>query len=1137
MDITKTIPDAAQRARAIQPDCSFIVQAPAGSGKTELLIQRYLKLLSLVNAPEEIIAITFTRKAAAEMKGRILNAIELARVGVAPEQPQARQTYMLARDALVRDEQLEWDIVDNPGRMRIQTIDSFCTQLVRQTPILSGMWGRAKIIEDPNPLYEQAAINTLLELEGDEAWSDSIARLLVHLDNNLPRVKLLIIGMLQKRDQWLANVLQAHQREDIEKSLGNLIEEKLARIRSIFPDEHGSELCELLRYAADQLIADGYPSKVIHCQSIEKIPESTASDLVMWNSIAELLLTKQGTWRIQLTKKNGFPSASDNVAESINRTDMKKRMQGLISQLRDIDGLESILAGIDKLPPAQYTDDEWDVVNALCSLLTLSAAQLHLLFSEQNCTDFIGMAQAAVTATGSDDAPTDLAMYLDHQIQHLLVDEFQDISVNQYQLLERLTAEWSEDDGRSLLMVGDPMQSIYRFREAEVGEFINTFHKKRLGKVRLEPLILSVNFRSNQQIVNWVNDSFSQIFPAHDDLTSGAVSFHQSLAANDATPERSINIHPCFNDKGKQEAKKTIQIIEEIKSQEPQASIAILVRSRSHLVDILPLLRMASIPFRAIEIESLGSRPAIQDMLALTRAWLHPADRIAWLSVLRAPWCGLDLKSLTLLVGEDRNQLIWQRCIDPAVVKELHETAQARLKRLVDIVQLAMQHRNRRPLRATIFSIWCALGGPAVLENKNDLDNVVTFLDLLEQLDRGGDINDLKILKQKVNQLYATADVSAGDNVLQVMTMHKAKGLEFDHVILPGLGRRIRGDTSDLLVWMLRPRVGEGHDLILAPIREAGKHAAPVYEYIQSVDKQKNYHEDARLLYVAITRSRKSLHMLGGARVKEDKNGELICTAEARSLLNYLWPIVSEDYSNAMSMHNHQGKDNSVHITDHELNRLSLDWQLPVVPTTAKYAFTSESADDDYQAEAIEYEWAGETIKHVGSVVHRCIQWMARTGLDAWSEERIKSSLRYFRSLLEQMGVPQGELDQASSLVEKALINMLEDDQGRWILSTEHTQPHNEYRITGIYKNKMVNAIVDRTFIDTDGTRWIVDYKTGRHEATDQTAFLNREQERYQEQLEKYATILKAMDDIPVKLGLYYPLLQGWREWEYRVND
>ena len=122
----RTIPDIDQRLQAILPDQSFIVQAPAGSGKTGLLIQRYLRLLATVDAPEEILAITFTRKAAAEMQGRVLHALDSARNGEVPAQEHERLTYDLAATSLMHSEKLGWDLSENPGRLRIQTIDSLC---------------------------------------------------------------------------------------------------------------------------------------------------------------------------------------------------------------------------------------------------------------------------------------------------------------------------------------------------------------------------------------------------------------------------------------------------------------------------------------------------------------------------------------------------------------------------------------------------------------------------------------------------------------------------------------------------------------------------------------------------------------------------------------------------------------------------------------------------------------------------------------------------------------------------------------------------------------------------------------------------------------------------------------------------
>src|SRR5512138_153951 len=117
-------PDAEARRRALAVDCSFLVRAPAGSGKTELLIQRFLALLAIVTKPENVVAITFTRKAAGEMQSRILTTLDRTAKGAVPETPHERLSHELAIRALEQDSRMEWKLIDHPSRMRIQTIDS-----------------------------------------------------------------------------------------------------------------------------------------------------------------------------------------------------------------------------------------------------------------------------------------------------------------------------------------------------------------------------------------------------------------------------------------------------------------------------------------------------------------------------------------------------------------------------------------------------------------------------------------------------------------------------------------------------------------------------------------------------------------------------------------------------------------------------------------------------------------------------------------------------------------------------------------------------------------------------------------------------------------------------------------------------
>ena len=732
------VADSEARTRAIDPAASCIVQAPAGSGKTGLLIQRYLKLLSLVDSPEEIVAITFTRKAAAEMQNRILDAIALAGSGSEPASDHEKITYRLARAALARNNQLGWAITENPARLRIQTIDALCAVITRQMPVYSRLGAQPETLDDPAPFYEQAAINTLGLLESGDPWAGSLETLLDHLDNDQPRVKRLLIDMLQKRDQWLPHVTREHQREQLQQSLVNLIEDKLKALHDILPQQYRAELISCIRFAAKNLEQEHPDHVLVGCNDLTDLPDHTVDNLLPWQGIADLLLTRtDNNWRKQINRTIGFPPAGTNKLESDERAAMKKRLQGLIEQFKKIDDLKDLLAEVRTLPPAHYTDQEWEVLNALCQVLTLAAAELEVLFAEQNRIDFSGITQAAIKALGNLEQPSDLAMHLDYRINHLLVDEYQDISVIQYNLLQRLTAGWSQQDDHSLFLVGDPQQSIYRFREAEVGLFINTVKQQRLGQVPLVPLSLSVNFRSEQGIIDWVNECFRQLFPKASDVTTGAVAYSPSVATHQDSRQQHINIHPQFSKQGIHEATQIVEIIRDIRDTEPESTIAILVRSRTHLAEIVPVLKQQQLRFQAIELESLANQPAIQDLSSLTRACLHPADRIAWLAVLRAPWCGLELKALHDLFN-DKGKTIWEGLQQHDLTLQHNPVTETHLQRLVTVFKQAFDNRQRKSLRQTIESIWCQLGGPATLASDNDLENAATFFDLLEQLDAGG---------------------------------------------------------------------------------------------------------------------------------------------------------------------------------------------------------------------------------------------------------------------------------------------------------------------------------------------------------------------------------------------------------------
>ncbi len=275
------------------------------------------------------------------------------------------------------------------------------------------------------------------------------------------------------------------------------------------------------------------------------------ADLAQWQAVAGLLLTGSGTLRKTVDKRLGFP-ADKEFAEQ------KKAMLDLLAELRGVAGLEEALAMLVKLPQPELSDGEWATVECFSRLLRLAAGQLWLAFQEAGEVDFIEIAARAGLALGDDEAPTDLAQALDYRIRHLLVDEFQDTSPSQVGLIEKLTRGWMPDDGRTLFVVGDPMQSIYRFRKADVGLFLRV-RERGIGDIRLGHLRLFRNNRSYPGIVDWVNAAFPSIFPADDSPEAGAVRYAESAATRPSREDSGVVVHPVIERDGSDSASEEAQ--------------------------------------------------------------------------------------------------------------------------------------------------------------------------------------------------------------------------------------------------------------------------------------------------------------------------------------------------------------------------------------------------------------------------------------------------------------------------------------------------------------------------------------------------------------------------------------------------
>jgi ATP-dependent exoDNAse (exonuclease V) beta subunit len=179
---------------------------------------------------------------------------------------------------------------------------------------------------------------------------------------------------------------------------------------------------------------------------------------------------------------------------------------------------------------------------------------------------------------------------------------------------------------------------------------------------------------------------------------------------------------------------------------------------------------------------------------------------------------------------------------------------------------------------------------------------------------------------------------------------------------------------------------------------------------------------------------------------------------------------------------------------------------------------------------AVEFDWATETARHVGTVVHRELQSIARGGLGPGSGDDPQRRSRWMDELAE-LGVPAALRAAAVERVGSAIVRTLADARGQWLLDARHRNAATELALTGRLGRDVVRVVIDRSFVDAAGVRWIVDYKTSRHEGAGLDAFLDSEQERYRPQLERYANLMRRRGPEPVRLGLYFPLLSAWREW------
>jgi ATP-dependent helicase/nuclease subunit A len=491
--------------------------------------------------------------------------------------------------------------------------------------------------------------------------------------------------------------------------------------------------------------------------------------------------------------------------------------------------------------------------------------------------------------------------------------------------------------------------------------------------------------------------------------------------------------------------------------------------------------------------------------------------------VLRAPWAGLSLADL-LLIARAR-PLVWDAMRDAAVLRALSDEGRGRCERLRLVLESAFEVRNDSPTARWVERTWMALSGPSCAASAQELELAAAAFARLRSLEERG-MPDAADLPHSFADLFAD---HGGASAVEIMTIHKAKGLEFDMVVLPALDRPVPRDRDQLLLSHQFARTGRD-GMVMAARPPVGTERDLLFDFLRRQRRDAAILEAQRLLYVACTRAKWQL-LLSARIANGEEAGELdessarkVWAPNSGSLLGVLWPVAGNDFV-LQAADPAQPKEPQTDGAPRggPLLRLPAD----MLHASHPAPIDAESAMPPARQDTPVFDWAGETARRVGSLVHAELQNLDLTAMD---QAAIRARQGHYQRWLALHGVPPERLQQATARVVDALLGVHGDSRGRWILKSGYRDDLREHALSGHDQGEVARVVFDRSFID-DGVRWVIDYKTSQHLGGGLEQFLDSEVERYRPQLERYARLARRMGPEPVRLALYFPLMRAWREW------
>ena len=816
-----------QRPAAIERTCDVVVTAGAGCGKTRTLVARYVSLLAEGKTPREVAAVTFTRKAAREMRSRVRQAVQ----------------DLLNHSETAAEAQHWADVSTAMDSARIGTIHSLCQEILRAHP--------AEALIDPRSELLDEGMAAVLQKEIITAQ----LALMAEMEDFIPLFRNMKISDLEGLFSFLLS-----RRLEVEELMTNSPDprqwmcEKLSRLMDL------NSVAACIRDL--QALSNNDIEKIDNLKQAEQV----SSLLEKWREAKEAL-------------QRGDASTSACSLYHARRDFMKLNIGKQSGQVKNI--IRELQSAYDQLlQPVvggkNSTDPEPDpqqdaIFRALLPLVqkgfTMITGAYQQARAQRRALDFDDL-EAGALALLADET---IRRHWQSEISSLLVDEFQDTNARQRKIVEAIAGSAGH-----LFVVGDARQSIYRFRRADVTVFRSL--ERAVSQVGGLVVDLDETFRTHQELLNASGELLAVVMGTEEDPQRPFHVPFTSLRAIRQEPPQ--HIPPPFVEmilgvgnkaaEGRPAAARGLAArLLELKADQQLTrwdDVVLLFRASSGFSDYENALEEAEIPFVTVAGRGFYDRPEIRDVLNILRALADPADDLAMAGLLRSPAFGLSDAALYQLRWQGDQPTPYRAALRSAMGSlaapdlQRAERASTIVDELAPLVnRIPVAELLKRLIDACDYRAILAVDGNRAASSRlwRNLDKLLTDAYASQQVS----VDDfLEYLRATRDAGARTGEASAdAEQAVQLMTIHKAKGLEFPFVVLADAAYDSNGDPQQFI---LSPQAGLSFKLDPAPL---------IYKLAKNQEADQENSEEARLLYVALTRAKEKILISGHINQNKDE--------------------------------------------------------------------------------------------------------------------------------------------------------------------------------------------------------------------------------------------------------------------------